>query len=208
MEFIKFLIVAVVAYFIGTITTGDIVAKIKGIDLRNSGSGNIGATNVFRVLGTVYGALVLVGDSLKGIVAVLLGEYLLRPIGGFNPAILTGVLAIVGHNWPIHSGFKGGKGIATSLGVMIGLTPYSLVVALPVWLVFLFCSGYVSLASILAAISYPISVFIFYHDDPSRQIFAIAIGVLAIYRHHTNIKRLLRGEENRILYKNRGGSKK
>ncbi|TCL64234.1 acyl-phosphate glycerol-3-phosphate acyltransferase [Hydrogenispora ethanolica] len=207
MLWIKTVIVLAVAYFIGSITSGDIVARIKKVDLRSLGSGNIGATNTFRVLGSFYGAVVLAGDIVKGILAVLLGHYVLGSFHGFDMAILTGVFAVIGHNWPVHAGFKGGKGIATSAGVMIGLTPVSILAALPVWLAVFLLSGYVSLASIVAAIAYPVSVFLFYHDDPYKQFLALIIAVLAIYRHHSNIKRLLRGEEHRILYKHRGGDK-
>jgi glycerol-3-phosphate acyltransferase PlsY len=206
MDWLKIALILLVSYFLGTLTSGDIVAKFKKVDLRSQGSGNIGATNVFRVMGSFYGALVLISDCLKGVIAVLLGN-LLGNWHGFDPSILTGTLAIIGHNWPIHARFKGGKGIATSLGVMIALTPYSLLVALPVWIAFFVISGYVSLASVMAALSYPISVFFLYTNDPYKLAFATIIGVLAIYRHHGNIGRLFRGEENRILYKKRGGDK-
>jgi acyl phosphate:glycerol-3-phosphate acyltransferase len=203
---LKTILVFVLAYLVGSVTMGDIVARFKKVDLRGKGSGNIGATNVFRVLGPVCGAIVLLGDTLKGVVAVLLANWLLPE--NQDLSILAGVMAIVGHNWPLHAGFKGGKGIATSLGVIIALTPYSLLVAIPVWGLIFVAFGFVSLASILAAISYPISVFFFYHNDSFKIIFALIVAILAIYRHHVNIHRLIRGEEHRILYKNREGVKK
>lgn len=197
--FIKTFIIVILSYLVGSILSGEIIARLKNVDLRKQGSGNVGATNVLRSIGSFYGALVLLGDALKGIVAVLLGG-LLGSYHGFDMAILTGVTAIIGHNWPIFSKFRGGKGIATSLGVIIALTPLSLIIALPVFVILLLLFGYVSLASISAAILYPVSVSLFYPHDPYKLTFAICIAVLAVYRHQTNLKRLFKGEEHRILH--------
>lgn len=207
MILLKTIIVIVSSYLIGSITTGVIVAHFKKVDLRSQGSGNVGATNTFRVMGSFYAAVVLIGDILKGVVAVLLGK-LVGITYGFDFAVLTGILAIVGHNWPIFSGFKGGKGIATSLGVLIALTPYSLLVVIPLWLLFFVLFGYVSLASIIAALSYPISVFFFYQNDLFKIVFATAICIMAVYRHKANIIRLFKGEEHRILYQKKEVSNK
>lgn len=202
------LLVLVLSYLIGSITTGDIVAYLKKVDLRGQGSGSIGATNVFRAMGPLYAAIVLLGDALKGIIAVILGGKLVGIIGGFDFAILTGIAAIIGHNWPIYTRFQGGKGIATSLGVIIGLTSKSLLIVLPTWIIFFVISGYVSLASIMAAISYPISVYFCYNGDYYKLIFALIIGVLAVYRHKSNMQRLLLGKEHRILYKKKEADKR
>ncbi len=197
------LLVLLLSYLIGSITTGDIVAHFKKVDLRGQGSGSIGATNVFRAMGWFYAAIVLVGDALKGIIAVILGGKLIGIIGGFDFAILTGIAAIIGHNWPIYTGFRGGKGIATSFGVIIGLTSKSLLIVLPTWIIFFGATGFVSLASILAAISYPISVYFSYNGDYYKLGFSVVIAVLAIYRHKSNLQRLLHGKEHRILYNKR-----
>ncbi len=199
-------LILVGSYLIGSIVTSDIVTHFKKTDLRSQGSGNVGATNAFRVLGSFYGAVVLVGDVLKGVLAVLIGRWL-NPFPGFDMAILAAVLVIVGHNWPIFAKFKGGKGIATSLGAIIALTPYSLLVIIPIWLAVLFISGYVSLASIIVALAYPIAVFVFYSLDPYKLLFAIIIAILAVYRHKSNFGRLIHGQEHRILYQHRKGAK-
>lgn len=209
MFIIKNFIVLIVCYLIGSITTGDLVARFKKVNLRESGSGNVGATNVYRTMGIISGIIVLLGDIIKGIIAVLLGR-LMSGFSGFNPGIITGILAIIGHNWPVFSGFRGGKGIATSAGVIIALAPLSLIVVLPVWLIVFLISGYVSLASIVCAISLPIGVLYFYNsanDYNYKLIFAIFVAALAIYRHKTNIRRLYKGEEHRILYQKRGAQK-
>lgn len=204
----KVILVLLLSYLIGSITFGDIVAYFKKIDLRGQGSGSIGATNVFRAMGWFYAALVLAGDALKGIIAVYLGRKLIGAIGGFDFAILSGIAAIIGHNWPIYTRFRGGKGIATSLGVIIGLTAKSLLMVLVVWIITFVAAGFVSLASVLAAIAYPIAVYLKYSGDYYKLIFAISIAFLAIYRHKSNLKRLFQGKENRILYNRKKGAEK
>jgi glycerol-3-phosphate acyltransferase PlsY len=191
-----------VSYLIGSILTGDIVSGLKRIDIRAQGSGNVGATNVFRSMGAFYGSLVLIGDVLKGILAVVCAN-LAGKVNGFDLAVLAGVCAIAGHNWSVFANFKGGKGIATSLGVVIALTPMSLLVILPLWLCLFLITRYVSLASILAAIAYPVSANFFYPDDPFKLFFAVIIGVLAVYRHKPNIVRLVKGEEHKISFSKR-----
>jgi glycerol-3-phosphate acyltransferase PlsY len=202
LELLKIGSVMLFSYLIGSILTGDIVSGLKRINIRAQGSGNVGATNVFRSMGAFYGGLVLIGDALKGILAVLLAN-LAGKINGFDLAVLAGVCAITGHNWSVFAKFKGGKGIATSLGVVIALTPMSLLVILPLWLCLFIISRYVSLASILAAIAYPISAYFFYPADPYKLLFAVIIGILAVYRHKSNIVRLVKGEEHKILFSKR-----
>lgn len=208
MFLFKVILVLLLSYLIGSITTGDIVAYFKKIDLRGQGSGSIGATNVFRAMGWFYAAVVLAGDTLKGIIAVYLGSKLIGVVGGFDFAILSGIAAIVGHNWPIYTRFRGGKGIATSLGVIIGLTAKSLMMVLIVWIITFIASGFVSLASVLAAIAYPIAVYFIYSGDFYKLAFAISIAILAIYRHKSNLQRLIKGKENRILYNKKKGAEK
>lgn len=204
MLFLKLIGVIILSYLIGSITFGDIVARIKKVDLRGQGSGNVGATNVFRTIGKGWGAVVLIGDALKGALAVWLGS-LIGPVQGFDPGIITGIAAIIGHSWPVFTGFKGGKGVATSLGVVVALVPSGSLVTIGVWLVVFFGFGYVSLASIFAALALPVTVVLFYSQDLYRILLSLIIGILVIYRHRANMKRLLGGNENRILYQNRRG---
>jgi glycerol-3-phosphate acyltransferase PlsY len=202
LELFKIGGVMLVSYLIGSILTGDIVSALKRVDIRAQGSGNVGATNVFRSMGAFYGALVLICDVLKGVLAVVCAN-LAGKINGFDPAVLAGVCAIAGHNWSIFAKFKGGKGIATSLGVVTALTPMSLFVLLPLWLGLFLITRYVSLASILAAIAYPILACFFYPDDLFKLLFAAIIGILAVYRHKANIVRLVKGEEHKIIFSKR-----
>ncbi|MCL6589783.1 MAG: glycerol-3-phosphate 1-O-acyltransferase PlsY [Firmicutes bacterium] len=204
MLFLKLIGVVILSYLIGSITFGDIAARIKKVDLRSQGSGNVGATNVFRTIGKGWGVAVLIGDALKGALAVWLGS-LIGKIQGFDPAIITGIMAIFGHSWTIFARFKGGKGVATSLGVAVALVPLSSLVALGVWVAVFLAAGYVSLASVSAAISFPVAVYLFYNQDPYRILFALVIAILVIYKHRDNIKRLLNGTEHRIIYNNQKG---
>lgn len=193
--------ILIASYLIGSITTGDVVARIKKVNLRDHGSGNVGATNAFRTLGSTSGIIVLVGDTLKGVIAVLLGNLIGKIPGiGIDLNIFSGICAIVGHNWPIFAGFKGGKGIAVTLGVLIAMTPNILIILAPVWIVVLLSFGYVSLASLVTVFCYPFAVYWFYPTDIYKLLFAILVAIMAVYRHKTNIVRLIKGEEHKILY--------
>ncbi|HEY1171833.1 MAG TPA: glycerol-3-phosphate 1-O-acyltransferase PlsY [Verrucomicrobiae bacterium] len=206
-----YLVTAIVAYFLGSIPTGYLVAKAKGIDIRSVGSGNIGATNVFRILGKGPGIFVLSVDALKGFLAVglvanLVWQFLGDQAAGGNDIrhhlkIVAGICAVLGHNYTCWLKFKGGKGIATSAGVLIGLVPYAFLVALATWLIVFFASKYVSLASILAAVVLPFATWQL-HGRTSLIVITTVMSVLAIYKHRANIQRLRAGTENRI-----GGNK-
>lgn len=206
MDLLRIIFIAAISYLIGSILTGVIVARLKNVNIRNLGSGNVGATNVYRSMGSLFGAIVLIGDVLKGIVAVLIG----RAAGtayGINLAVVAAIMVIIGHNWSVFARFRGGKGIATSLGVIIALTPLSLQIVLPVWLIIFLLTGFVSLASILAAVSYPISTIWFYSGDLLIIILTIVLAILAVYRHRSNLVRLIHGEEHRFLYQDKRGAK-
>jgi glycerol-3-phosphate acyltransferase PlsY len=209
LEVLKIVGVLIFSYLIGSILSGEIVARCKKVDVRAQGSGNIGATNVCRSLGFFYGSLVLAGDILKGVIAVIFGNLLGEPYG-IDLGVLAGILVIAGHNWSFLAGFQGGKGIATSLGVAIALTPLTLIILIPVWLVLFLLSGFVSLASIVAVALYPLTVLFLYSGSLQKLLFAIILTLLAIYRHKSNIRRLLRKEENRffIFKKDRKGANK
>ncbi|OGX06040.1 MAG: acyl-phosphate glycerol 3-phosphate acyltransferase [Omnitrophica WOR_2 bacterium GWA2_47_8] len=191
------------AYLIGSIPTAYIYGRVyKDIDIRKHGSGNVGATNTFRVLGKGPGIIVLVIDILKGVVATTLVPYVFQTTSVWA-IILLGVCAVIGHNWTVFLNFKGGKGIATSLGVLIGLAiTFSsmrivLVSTLGLWAVVFLLSGYVSLASLVAAIFLPVLMV-----ATTQPFVLVALGVVicvfVVVRHRANIKRLLLGQESRV----------
>lgn len=204
-----YIITILVAYLLGSIPTGFLVAKAKGIDIRTVGSGNIGATNVFRALGTPAGIAVLLADALKGWVAVVpvsrLVSHWLWPDASVQErewlAICAGIAAILGHNYTCWLHFKGGKGIATSAGVLLALVPLSLAIILTVWILVFAFSRYVSLASISASFTLPFAAW-FTKESKSMILVTAGMAALAIYKHKGNIQRLLKGTESRI------GSKK
>lgn len=207
-------------YLLGSIPTGYLIGKAKGIDIRQHGSKNIGATNVSRTLGKKYGIFVFVCDALKGVAAVLFAEFLSRRMPSLTeitqqpgaivhhiqfmqPAIagiMGAVACILGHNFPVWLKFKGGKGVATSLGVVVGLVPISAAIALAVWLALFYSTKYVSLASIFATISVPVTVALMPHgnDKTPLLIFTSLATLLIIVRHKANIVRLMNGTENRF----------
>ena len=181
------------------------MAQARGIDIRTVGSGNIGATNAFRVLGRAAGSAVLLADALKGWMAVAVLPQILFPIFGipFNAPTreyyqILGALAVVlGHNYTCWLKFKGGKGIATSAGVLIALVPWALLIILGIWFVVFTITRYVSLASLAASFALPFAAWIT-GSSPLLIIVASIMGGLAIYKHRSNIGRLLKGTENRF----------
>jgi len=204
-----YVVTALIAYLLGSIPTGYVVANARGIDIRKVGSGNIGATNVFRILGKPAGIFVLLVDALKGFVAcalvgafvhrVLFGDVLAQPSTTLEVhKIVGGFLAILGHNYTCWLKFKGGKGIATSAGVVLALLPQALGVALVVWILLFVITRYVSVASIGAAFVLPFGTWWFHRNDTLLIGVAGVIGALAIYKHRGNIKRLMSGTENRF----------
>jgi acyl phosphate:glycerol-3-phosphate acyltransferase len=206
-----FVLTLLCAYLLGSIPTGFLVAKARGVDIRSVGSGNIGATNVFRILGTAAGVLVLLADAAKGWVAVFVVARLFAgwaQAGAGSSALEwfklgAGVAAILGHNYTCWLRFKGGKGIATSAGVLVALVPWALLVALGIWVVVFAFSRYVSLASICAAFALPFAAWAF-GESTTIVVVIAALAALAIYKHKANIKRLLNGTENRIGPKQAG----
>jgi glycerol-3-phosphate acyltransferase PlsY len=193
----------VITYLIGAIPTAYLFGRwLKGIDIREHGSGNVGATNAFRVLGKGPGALVLIIDILKGILPTTLVANL---FGLKEPwmLVLIGLVAVAAHNWTVFLQFKGGKGIATSLGVLIGLTiqisglrPVLLIV-LGTWLLVFLISGYVSLASIIAVVALPICM-VKVGAPFVLVVMSIILCVFIVFRHRSNINRLIQGKENRV----------
>lgn len=193
----NYVIVSVIAYFLGNFATSYIVSmRYAKIDIRKHGSGNAGATNVLRVLGAKAAAITFLGDILKGVIAVIIGRY----IAGSNGAILAALFVVVGHNWPVLLKFKGGKGIATTIGAMLAINPLLVVIIFCIGIIVLVTTKYVSLASILGMALYPI--FMIGFKEPTQYIiFSFIISALAIYRHRENIKRLLNGTESKLGHK-------
>ncbi len=198
----SYVLAALIAYFIGSIPTGYLWARAKGVDIRSLGSGNIGATNVFRFLGKGPGIAVLLIDALKGFVPAkflpaLLLDAASQPTKAQTIAIVAGLFAVIGHNYTCWLRFKGGKGIATSAGVLIAWVPLALLITLGSWILVLAISRYVSLASVLAAVVLPLAVFA--TRQPGYMVgIATVLSALAIYKHRTNIQRLLQGTEHRF----------
>ena len=198
---------ALAAYLLGSIPTGYVVAKLKGVDIRSVGSGNIGATNAMRVLGKPAGIFVLLADAAKGFAAVKwLPAFMLKIWGAnnFDPEILgiiAGIFTVLGHNYTCWLKFKGGKGIATTAGVFLALAPWALLVALVVFILALLLTKYVSVASISAAVALPAAVWIMTPQTVLLGVIATALGLLAIYKHKGNIERLIAGTENRMSKK-------
>lgn len=197
MELYSYLLSATGAYLIGSIPTGYLFAKAKGVDIRKLGSGNIGATNVFRTLGKTAGIAVLVIDGLKGYLACRLLVFGNDPQTREYHQMVAGLFAILGHNYTCWLGFKGGKGIATSAGVMAALMPYAFLVALATWILMFALTRYVSVASISAAIVLPFAVWGVHSSSP-MIVLSTLFSALAIYRHKANIQRLLNGTESRF----------
>ena len=205
MPIAGYILTALIAYLLGSIPTGFLAAKARGLDIRTVGSGNIGATNVFRSLGAPAGVFVLLADAAKGWLAVKVIATLvcdrLCPAAGPEARewfqIVAALCAVLGHNYTCWLHFKGGKGIATSAGVLAALVPWALLIILGVWVVVFAASRYVSLASILASLALPFAA---WATGESTTLIAItaAMAALAVYKHRSNIQRLLKGTENRF----------
>jgi glycerol-3-phosphate acyltransferase PlsY len=198
------LLLIIIAYLIGSIPTAVLVSKyFFGIDIRDYGSGNAGATNTFRVLGKSWGSFVMMVDILKGVIAALL--YLLLPYYLTNEwertnfMIGLGLAAVVGHIFPVWAGFKGGKGVATLLGMVIAIQPIVALCVLGVFSLVLYLTRFVSLSSILASIAFPLFILVVFNEpEPLYRVFAISVALLVILTHQKNIGRLLQGNESKV----------
>jgi glycerol-3-phosphate acyltransferase PlsY len=203
-------VVLTAAYLMGSFPTGFVLARARGVDIRKTGSGNIGATNVLRTLGRTAGVCVLVVDFLKGLLACLLLPLLIKVLFPDTVArsphaaeafeVLAGIGAVLGHNYTCWLHFKGGKGIATSAGVLVAWVPKALPIVLPVWLISFLLFRYVSLSSMLAAVTLPLAVWIT-GGTVTMITLTAALAILAILKHKTNIRRLLAGTEHRVTFR-------
>lgn len=184
----------IAAYLLGSIPTGLLLAKAAGVDIRATGSGNIGATNVYRTLGRSVGVLTLVGDCLKGLLPVLLARYLQLP-DVWIAAI--GLAAFLGHVYTIFLGFKGGKGVATALGVFLGIAPLAVLGALFIFVAIVWQWRFVSLGSIAAAAAMPGLVAVV-NNRPAYLLMTVIVAALVVWKHKENIKRLREGTESKF----------
>jgi len=212
----EILLIILIAYLLGSIPSAVIISKVFfGFDIRQKGSGNMGSTNTFRVLGWKAGLAVQVIDILKGVAAVLIAVTIFNGVLPFPNATgfeditvvktIAGVAAVMGHVWTAFAGFRGGKGINTALGILIGIAPVELAVAVGIFLLVVSASGYISLGSIIAAVALPTTMLVRYnifHVDIEGYhtliFFCIGLAVLIIYTHRSNIRRLAEGRENRF----------
>jgi len=199
------LLVIVVSYLLGSVSFSVLLAKLlKGIDIRQYGSGNAGATNTLRVLGKGPAILVLLLDVLKGVAAVWLGIW----VGGWGTWVpaLCGIAAIIGHNWPLYFRFRGGKGIATTIGVMATLCLWPALLAGIIAILSIFITRYVSLGSLIFVALTPVALLLTGFTQPVLWT-SIIIAVFAFWRHRTNIVKIVEGRENKIGSKVKGGNR-
>lgn len=212
-------IIVILSYLVGSIPTSLIVSKaVKGIDIRQHGSGNAGGTNVMRVLGWKHGVMVILLDALKGVLAVVVVarlHYGGLPFANVSPfddftlvQIIAGIAAVIGHIWTVFAGFKGGKGIATALGMLLMIVTIDMLIALGVFFIVVTLSRYVSLGSIMGAISVPLAMMLrenVFHEAITGYgtllPFVIAVSLLVIYTHRKNVVRILNGTENKLSFK-------
>ncbi len=194
------IVLCIVAYLFGAVPFGLLVAKSRGVDIRQHGSGNIGATNVFRVIGKGWGIFTFVLDALKGFIPAfafpILGH--IEPAMRSEYGVLFGFMAILGHSFPVYLKFKGGKGVATSAGMLLGIAWLVVAIGFVCWVLCMVLSRYVSLSSIVAAFAVAIASWLHPHYPILVKVALTALAVLVIWLHRANIKRLLNGTENRF----------
>ncbi len=205
MEVLLIFVGFLVAYLLGSIPTAVWVGKLfYHIDIREKGSGNAGATNTIRVLGVKAGIPVIIVDILKGWLAVTLMVYFIPSGYSINSLIYlkigAGFLAVIGHVFPVFAGFRGGKGVATLLGVGIALYPNVIWIPIVTFIVILLATGYVSLGSMLGGISFPIADILMGDRNPGKVTLSIVVAIFLLYTHRKNIKRLASGTENRFYF--------
>jgi len=207
---VTFAVLLVGSYLVGSIPFGYLAGRIVGIDIRQAGSGNIGATNVVRVLGKGYGYPVFALDVLKGFGAVKISMLMAsgRPPEWNSPeifGILAAISSVLGHLYPPWLKFKGGKGVATSAGALLALTPIATVIGVAIWIIVFWVTRYVSLASIIAAVVLPIVILVFNSQDQNKgkPLFysSACVAGVVIWRHRSNLSRLIRGTEPRFTRK-------
>lgn len=191
---IIYVLVSVIAYLLGNFSTSYLISRAAGkIDIRKYGSGNAGSTNVLRVLGVKAAAVAFLGDLLKGTAAVLIGKQL----GGSYGEIVAGISVVLGHNWPVFLKFKGGKGIATTIGLMIPIDPIMVLLIVAAGVMLIVITRYVSLGSVMGVLIYPIAM-IATRKPLEYIIFSIILSAMAVFKHRSNLERLLKGTESKL----------
>lgn len=199
----KMFLVILISYLLGNFQTSYLLGKVfMKSDIREFGSGNAGTTNALRVYGVKAAIATLVLDAVKGFIAVLIGRYLLGEMGVY----LAGVGVILGHDWPVFLKFKGGKGIATTIGIALTISPLAAIICIILGITIIALTRYVSLATMTAIVIWPIISFVLmkldlYEENYNFLIFAAVLAVIAIYKHKTNIKKLIKGEESKFGHK-------
>ncbi len=194
------------AYAVGAIPFAFLLARLRGVDIRKVGSGNVGATNVFRSVSKPLGLLTFLFDALKGFAAAYGAPRVADVLGAPPPAALglaAGAAAVVGHTWPVWLRFRGGKGVATGAGVLLAVSPGSVALALVAWMLIFGASRYVSLASIGAALVAAAAGWGFHRGERLRPIALTALAILVVVRHRSNIRRLLAGDESKLAPRRR-----
>jgi len=195
------------SYLLGSIPFGYLAGRLVGIDIRQAGSGNVGATNVLRVLGKGYGYPVFVLDVLKGFAAVEISMLMAsgRPQEWNSPeifGILAAISSVLGHLYPPWLKFKGGKGVATSAGALLALTPVATLIGVAIWIIVFWLTGYVSLASVIAAVVLPIVILVLsWHQNKPLVYSSACVAAVVVWRHRSNLSRLIRGTESRFTRK-------
>jgi len=195
------------SYLLGSIPFGYLAGRLVGIDIRQAGSGNVGATNVVRVLGKGYGYPVFALDVLKGFAAAKISMLMApgRPQEWNSPeifGILAAISSVLGHLYPPWLKFKGGKGVATSAGALLALTPIATLIGVAIWIIVFWLTGYVSLASVIAAVVLPIVIlFLSWHQNKPLFYFSACVAAVVVWRHRSNLSRLIRGTESRFTRK-------
>lgn len=204
------IVLILLAYLIGSIPTAVWVSKsIFGIDIRDYGSGNAGATNTFRILGSKWGSLVMLVDVIKGIIStslyILIPFYLTNELARTNFMILLGLAAVLGHIFPIWANFRGGKGVATLLGMTLAIQPVVALICLVIFLISLISTRFVSLSSILAAVTFMVLIlYVFNERETLYRYFAMIVAIMVVVTHHKNISRLYKGTETKLpIFKKR-----
>ncbi|MEN9547505.1 MAG: hypothetical protein RIR12_96 [Bacteroidota bacterium] len=198
------LLLVILAYLIGSIPTAVWISNyFFNIDIRDYGSGNAGATNTYRILGPKWGTIVMIIDMLKGVVAVkfalLLPEYADSEVPLQNLQTILGMAAVTGHIFPIWADFRGGKGVATLFGLVLGISPWTALSCVGIFLLVLYLTRFVSLSSILASVAFPVFILVIFNvDNPIYRVFAIAVALMVLLTHQKNIGRLLKGVESKV----------
>lgn len=202
MRIVAIIISAILAYLLGSVNTAIILSSLKGKDIRKEGSGNAGATNTLRVMGKKAAALVALFDGLKGVAAVLVARLVCYLIGVGAPLAIyfSALFVMLGHVYPLYFSFKGGKGVMTTIAVIFMLDWRLGLILFVVCIAIMLISGYVSLGSCIGAVMFPVLVAIFHTDDIAFIITAVLIGALAVFKHRSNLVRLVNGSESKLNF--------